>query len=74
MGAYNSASAFCLTQVPVMYIDSPATTSATTYKFQIRSYASPQVATVNRTPGDRDTSGYDWRTPSNIILMELAYV
>lgn len=73
VGTYNSLATYTMSQVPVMYLDSPATTSATTYSFQIRSYASPQVAYVNRTAGDRDTSGYDWRTPSNIVLMEIAY-
>jgi len=73
-GSYpNGTPNYNLNQIPVMYIDSPATTSATTYSFQIRSYAAGQIAYVNRTSADRDTSGYDWRTPSNIVLMELAY-
>jgi len=72
-GGYGStAPVYGLDQIPVMYVDSPVTTSATIYSFQIRPYAGGQTAYVNRTPADRDTSGYDWRTPSNIVLMEIA--
>lgn len=59
-------------QVPVMYLDSPSTTSAVTYKFQLRSGSSNFLVAINRTGSDRDTSNYEWRTPSNIVLMEVA--
>ena len=66
----NSAPSYILTQVPVMFVDSPATTSATTYKFQLR-YGSAGTAYINRTASDRDETNYEWRTPSNIILAEI---
>lgn len=59
-------------QVPVMYLDSPSTTSAVTYKFQLRSGSSNFLVAINQTGSDRDTSNYEWRTPSNIVLMEVA--
>jgi hypothetical protein len=72
-GGYGgTAPLYGLDQVPVMYIDSPATTSSVTYNFQTRPYAAGQVSYINRTSADRDTSNYDWRTPSNIVLMEIA--
>lgn len=54
-----------------MYIDSPNTTSATTYKVQIRA-ESPQTAYINRgLEGDGDTS-ITPRTVSSITVMEVA--
>jgi hypothetical protein len=57
--------------VPAMYLDSPASTSAVTYKFQLRS-GSGAAAYINQTAADRDTANYEWRTPSNIVLMEIS--
>ena len=74
-GNYNSSGAgvvYDMSQVPVMYLDSPATTSSVTYKFQMRSGSSAAAVYINRTASDRDTVDYEWRTPSNIILMEIA--
>jgi hypothetical protein len=62
---------YILTQVPVTFVDSPSTTSAVTYKFQLR-VGSAGVAYINRTAADRDETNYEWRTPSNIILAEIA--
>ncbi len=52
------------------YLDSPATTSATTYKIQIMSLGA--TALVNRSKDDRDTTQYEPRTISTITLMEIA--
>ena len=57
--------------VPFNYLDSPSTTSATTYKMQIRHYNSGTWY-VNRTHSDRDNSGYEPRGTSVITLMEIA--
>jgi len=57
--------------VPFQFLDSPNTTSATTYKIQIRHYASGTWY-VNRTHADRDNSGYEPRGTSVITLMEIA--
>jgi hypothetical protein len=51
------------------FIDSPNTTSAVTYKFQIKSGV---TAYVNRTILDRDTADYDARMASSIIVMEIS--
>ena len=54
-----------------MYIDSPATTSATTYKLQTRTENGTNAVYVNRTIADTDSS-VGMRTLSNITLMEIA--
>jgi hypothetical protein len=52
-----------------MYLDSPATTSSTTYKIQISVYGS--TAYVNRSAVDTDSSVY-YRGISSITAMEIA--
>lgn len=51
------------------FLDSPATTSAITYKFQMRNWAGTSY--VNRTPNDTD-AGYTSRSTSTITVMEIA--
>jgi len=54
------------------YLDSPNTTSATTYKIQIRHYSS-NAWYVNRTHQDREYANlHEPRTASTIALMEIA--
>jgi hypothetical protein len=53
------------------YLDSPATTSATTYKLQLKSQDGGFTAFVNRTANDVDNSDYN-RATSNITVMEIA--
>lgn len=67
----NTTPSYILTQVPVTFVDSPSTTSAVTYKFQLR-IGSAGTAYINRTASDRDEVNYEWRTPSNIILAEIS--
>jgi len=55
--------------VGLSFLDSPSTTSSTTYKLQFRSRAGAAVY-LNRTGQDRD--GEDGRTGSSITLMEIA--
>jgi hypothetical protein len=57
-----------LTGDSIMFLDSPATTSATTYKIQIRVYGS--TAYVNRSPVDSDDQAY-YRGMSSITVMEV---
>ena len=57
--------------VPFQFLDSPSTTSATTYKIQLRHYTSGTWY-VNRTHQDRDTANYEPRGTSVITLMEIA--
>ncbi len=53
------------------FLDSPATTSSTTYKVQIRSSVNGQTVAVNRPVGDADSAAIS-RTASSITLMEVA--
>ena len=53
------------------FLDSPATTSATTYKVQIRSSSSGQTVAVNRSASDPDNAA-SGRNASSITLMEVA--
>jgi hypothetical protein len=61
--AFQSASGMWTT--PIMFIDSPATTSATTYKIQVRTSAGTSY--VNRRASDTNFGG-----SSSLILMEVS--
>jgi hypothetical protein len=54
-----------------VYLDSPATTSATTYKVQVRTTDTSYRAIVNRSPIATDTSNYA-ATVSSITAMEVS--
>ena len=54
------------------YLDSPATTSAVTYKVQIKNRGSGYTTNVNRSNSDSTNSGYGHRGSSGITLMEIA--
>jgi len=62
---------YTVLRTPIFYLDSPATTSSTTYKLQIYNTAG-SAGTVNRVEQDRNTSSYNVRTASSITLMEIA--
>ena len=68
---YHSTNTYNCDQAIINYLDSPNTTAATTYKIQYASYAS-YVAYINRTGSDLNTTEYDARTASSIILMEVS--
>lgn len=59
-------------QVSGQYLDSPATTSSVTYKLQASCSNGSPLLYVNRSIADRDTTYYDARDASSIILMEIA--
>ena len=59
-----------LTGDSIMFYDSPATTSATTYKIQIMDYG-PAGSFVNRSSLDSDAN-YGTRSISSITVMEIA--
>jgi len=59
------------TNAPIV-LDSPATTSAVTYKFQLRVGSGGGTVTLNRSPRDSDSTTFDMRTASSITLMEIA--
>jgi len=56
--------------VAISFLDSPATTSATVYKIQVRSQGGSVVA-VNRTITDTDSTDYS-RGVSTITVMEIS--
>jgi len=58
-----------LTGDAIMFLDSPATTSATTYKIQIQAYSN--TAYVNRSQVDTDSNAY-FRGMSSITVMEIS--
>lgn len=53
-----------------VFLDSPNSTSATTYKFQIAVVSG--TGYINRTGSDRDFTTYDGRTASSITVMEIS--
>lgn len=55
---------------PVNFLDSPSTTSSTTYKFQIRTSGTGQTAYINRSKIDSD-SNQACRGTSVITLLEI---
>lgn len=56
--------------VPLQFLDSPATTSATTYKVQVTSNASGAVVSVNRSSSDGNTAD-SFRAVSTITAIEV---
>tara|TARA_Y100001951_G_C11248893_1_gene245132 strand:+ start:423 stop:1001 length:579 start_codon:yes stop_codon:yes gene_type:complete len=61
-----------LSNLGFTYLDSPNTTSATTYKLQGRTYTGDsRYFTINRTYND-DNLAYNQRGTSRIVLMEVA--
>ena len=65
---YTSQAGYDMGQVAVQYLDSPSTTSATTYKLQLRGNGS-QTAAINRTGEYQSQQG---NVASGITLMEIA--
>ena len=55
----------------IFFLDSPATTSATTYKLQIRNGNSGGTIYINRSPNDSDVIATP-RATSSITVMEIA--
>lgn len=56
---------------PIVFLDSPSTTSATTYKIQLRTNNASFAACVNRGVTDTDSSAFA-RAVSSITVMEIA--
>ena len=55
----------------IMYLDSPSTTSSTTYKLGVTIWADAQTIYINRSETDTD-AGWQPRGVSSLILMEIA--
>ena len=60
-----------LASAVIVYLDSPATTSATTYKIQIRANQGANFTAVNRCENDTDSS-LSSRTASTIAVLEVS--
>ncbi len=58
------------TQTSFEFLDSPSTTSSTTYKVQIKAQAN--TATVNRSGSDASSQAYSHKSSSSITVMEIA--
>ena len=54
-----------------VFLDSPSTTSSTTYSIKHTDATGSGGYYINRSTEDRDNAGYDPRFVSNIILMEI---
>ena len=67
---YNASGQYNMVTVPMVYLDSPSSTSAITYSIYWRSDGSA-TSYLNRTVGDRDTANYDPRGTSSITVMEV---
>ena len=61
---------YVLNPFPVVYLDSPSSTSAITYSLYWRSDGSA-TSYLNRSHADRDTTNYDPRGVSSITVMEV---
>ena len=69
----NSAVAGQMYHPSAVYLDSPATTSAITYKLQIKTTNASYTANINRSGRDADNAiGYDGTGTSGITVMEIA--
>jgi hypothetical protein len=61
-----------LTPIPFQHLDSPSTTSATTYKIQISMATTSNTGYVNRSIRDEASTYYDGRIVSTITAFEIA--
>jgi hypothetical protein len=68
----DSANTYYIYALSMSHLDAPSTTSAVTYKWQIRSGSGANTAYVNRSVNDRDTAHYEPRNASNLTVMEIA--
>ncbi len=62
---------FAIPKVSCVYVDSPATTSSTTYGISVCSTSSSRTIYLNRTYSDADAN-YSGRSASSITVMEIA--
>lgn len=54
------------------FLDSPSTTSETTYKIQMKSSTTSEVGCINRSGRDSDNAQHDGNASSTITVMEVA--
>tara|TARA_R110000796_G_scaffold63338_1_gene146449 strand:+ start:504 stop:1031 length:528 start_codon:yes stop_codon:yes gene_type:complete len=68
----DQANTYYMYALSMSHLDAPSTTSAVTYKWQIRSGSGANTAYVNRSVNDRDTAHYEPRNASNLTVMEIS--
>ena len=68
----DQANTYYIYALSMSHLDAPSTTSAVTYKWQIRSGSGANTAYVNRSVNDRDTADYESRNASNLTVMEIS--
>lgn len=68
-GIFTDTNQYTLVPLNGNFLDSPATTSSTTYKIQIQTGS---TCYVNRTTDDRNIGPYDARVASSITVMEIS--
>ena len=71
-GGAATTSQYNATPASMEFLDSPNTTSATTYKLQASTFNATYPTTINSTYIDRDLTAYEPRLPSTITVMEVA--
>lgn len=72
-GVVNTATSGQMFHPNAVYLDSPATTSAITYKLQVKTNTASYTVNVNRSGRDaNDAIGYDGTGTSGITVMEIA--
>jgi hypothetical protein len=67
-----AASQYAIYRISGNFLDSPATTSSITYKFQILNSTGGGISVINRTQQDRNETTYDVRSASSITVMEIS--
>jgi len=70
-GSFYSTNAATAASVALSHLDSPATTSATTYAIHMASQANGTATYINRTDTDTDNANF-WRSVSTITVMEIS--
>ena len=68
---YNNPSSGLSRNYPIIYLDSPSTTSSTTYKLGACVWETSPIFYVNRAENDTD-SGYQTRAVSTLVVMEIS--
>jgi hypothetical protein len=72
VGNAETLATWVLTPIPLQYLDSPSTTSATTYKIQLGGATTDNTHYVNRSIRDSENTYFDGRIVSTITVMEIA--
>jgi len=72
VGNGENTDTWVLTPVPFQHLDSPSTTSATTYKIQLSGASANNTHYINRSIRDDASTNYDGRIVSTITAIEIA--